>query len=73
MTKTGEQIASIVRSGGGVIMEGQSKTADQLVKIAEAAADSGAIVIINNVGQKTTHQLTEIGMAGKGKVILNLT
>jgi hypothetical protein len=72
MTKTGDQIATIVRCGGGVIMDGKPKTADQLVKIAEAAAESGAMVIINGVGQKSTHQLTDIAEAGKGRVILNL-
>ena len=72
MAKTTEQIIQIVSAGGGVIIDG-SQPIDELVQIAAAASGSGATVIIKNADEKTTLRLTEIGAAGQGNVILDLT
>ena len=72
MTKMTDQLVRIVSAGGGMIIDGDGKMTDQLVRIAEAASQSGAKIIITNVGTKITDQLVRIATAGKGNVIFDL-
>ena len=72
MTKMTDQLVRIASAGGGMIIDGDGKMTDQLVRIASAASQSGAKIIITNVGSKMTDQLVRIASAGKGNVILDL-
>ncbi len=71
-TKATSLIVDIVRAGGGVIIDAD-KAGSQLVEIAAAASKSDATVIVKNAHKKATSQLVAIAVAGKGKVIFDLT
>ena len=70
--KTTDQLLEILSAGGGIIIDA-SKTTEQLVRLAAAAAHAGALMIVKNAGTKTTQQLVEIAASGKGRVIFDLT
>ena len=69
--KTTDQIISIVRAGGSVIID-SSKTTDQLISIVRAAGQKNQITI-KKAGSKTTDQLISIARAGCGNVVLDMT
>jgi ABC-type branched-subunit amino acid transport system substrate-binding protein len=71
--KTTIEIIEIVKDGGGVIIDGKSKTSIDLQQIASAAAKSGVTVIIKNGYTKTTAELIQIAKSGKGRIIFDLT
>ncbi len=48
------------------------KTTIELRSIAEAAINSGAIIILKNASRKTTIELRSIASAAPGKVIFEL-
>lgn len=68
MPKTTEQIKQIAAQGGNVSVDATSKTTEQLKQIVQAAAQSGATVIIRNADSKTTEQLKQIASLAPGKV-----
>jgi hypothetical protein len=48
------------------------QSTDELIQIANAAAESEALVTIRNVGEKNTDELIKIATAGAGVVIFEL-
>lgn len=72
MSKTTNSLLKIVSAGGGLIIDGGGKTANSLVRIATAAKQSGATVIMTNLQGKTTSTLVRIASAGSGNVIFQV-
>jgi len=67
--KTTDELVKIARAGGGLVLEGGKRTADELAKIAAAAKRSGSTVIFRKTALRKTEALTRIAAAGKGHVI----
>ena len=72
MVWTDDQLAQVVSSGGGVIIDSDDFTIDQLKRIAYSTREKGATVIVRNCGSKSTDELKQIGSSGKGHVIFEL-
>lgn len=66
---TSDQIIVLVRAGGGVRLNAPSFTADQLTRIARAASEKRAMVILENSSSLTSDSMVVIGRAGGGAVI----
>lgn len=72
MSKTTDQILQIISCGGGVSVDGESKTTDQLKQIAAYAKQIGVTIIIRNANSKTTDQLKQIAAFAPGKIIFEV-
>lgn len=63
MNRTTDDLVRIVTAGAGLILDADTKSTEELTKIARAATESEAMLIIRNVGNKTTDELVEIAGA----------
>lgn len=68
MKKT-DELVQIASAGGGLVLEAGRRTTDELIKIAAAARQAGAIIVFKNMALRKTAALVKIAAAGKGKVI----
>jgi uncharacterized protein (UPF0303 family) len=66
-----DDLVKIAVTGGGFVLDAQSKPQEDLVAIAGATSHEGATLILRNVSQKTTDELVEIAFASKGSVIFS--
>ena len=71
--RSSDQILKIVTSGGGVIIDASGRMTDQLIRIAAAAAATGAVVIIKNTKNMMSDSMVKIATAGRGSVIFDLS
>ena len=72
MDRSTDDLVKIAAAGGGLILDGETKSTDELIQIASAAAESEGLVTISNVGEKNTDELIQIAAAGDGSVIFEL-
>jgi hypothetical protein len=72
MSKTPDQLINILRAGGGLILDAATQAPEQLLRMATAAAGSGATLILRNADYKPPDQLMNIAAAGRGRVIFEL-
>ena len=72
MSRSTEDLIKIVSAGGGLVLDGKTLAADDLVKIASAAAESEVALTIKNVDDKTTEELVSIAAAGDCTVVFEL-
>jgi DNA replication protein len=72
MSRPVDDLVKITTAGAGLILDGQTQSTDDLIKIAGAAAESEALLTIKNVGGKTTDELIKIAAAGDGSVVFEL-
>lgn len=68
-TKLTSDLIKIANAGGGFRLDAKTRLTDELVHIAAAAKNGGATVIFSGTGIFPTHDLIQIGAAGKGSVI----
>ncbi len=69
-SKSTNDLMRIVMSGGGIILGAADRPIDDLLRIATAAAGSGAHVVIRNLEHRATEDLARIAVAGRGCVLL---
>src|SRR5690349_4248718 len=68
--RTPEELWAIARAGGGLVIDADRYTPDQLRGIAHAAADGKApLLILENSDKKNPDDLRNIAEAGRGKVM----
>lgn len=72
MDRSTDDLVKIVAAGGGLILDAEAKSTDELIKIANAAAESEAFVTMRKVGEKNTDELIKIAAAGDGAVVFEL-
>lgn len=66
--KTVSELISIVRAGGGLTVRAAEHTIDDLLPIARAAADSGALVRISGALGWKAKDLVRLAQAGRGHI-----
>jgi DNA replication protein len=66
MSISTDDFAKILEAGGGLTLDAGTKSKDELVQIATAAAGSEAGVIFRNVTALAVDDLVEIAAAGDG-------
>ncbi len=66
-----DEVVRIVEAGGGVVLAASMKRREDLVRIAQAAARSGAKVTLQGLGMRGTDEIVEIASAGGGNVIFD--
>jgi len=69
-TRATADLVRIAAAGGGFRLEAGSCTNADLVRVAAAAATSGARLTFSGLGTRTTADLVRIGAAGNGGVVL---
>lgn len=69
MLLTTTDLIGIVSAGGGIILDTEYKTTEELVSIASASKHKGAKIILKNLTYRTTLELVSIASAGNGNVI----
>lgn len=69
MNRTVEDLIEIAYAGGGLILDANSYSTDDLINIAYASKNKNATLIIKNISQKSTSDLVNIGYAGEGSVL----
>lgn len=72
MNFVGRDIADLVRivaEGGSLVLEAGARPTEELLRIAEAAANSGARVDLRGLGNRPTDELVLIARTGKGAII----
>lgn len=72
MDKSADDIIKIIKAGGGVSLPRTKMTeiTEDLILMAEYAADAGVPLILKNVKQ-SRDECIEIAKAGKGRVIFH--
>ncbi|UCG81339.1 MAG: hypothetical protein JSV60_03420 [Desulfobacterales bacterium] len=68
MSMTTDELIRIVSAGASVTLDVGTRTKDELVTIAGAAADSEVLVTFRNLGEMAVDDLVEIAKAGDGSV-----
>jgi hypothetical protein len=63
-----EDAVQVAQAGGGFTMQASVRRTDDLVRIAQAAAKSGAKVTFTGLEMRRTEDLVEIALAGQGAV-----
>lgn len=72
MKRSAEDLVKITTAGGGLILDGETQSTDEWIKIATAAGESDGTLTIRNMGGKNTDELVKIAAAGDGAVIFEL-
>lgn len=68
--KTIQELIRIVESGAGLRMQIGNKSTDDLVKLAEAARRSGAVLFLTGLSSRDLADVVRIAEAGKGALVL---
>lgn len=68
-TKTPDDLIRIATAGGGFRLNAGLWQTNDLVRVAAAASNSGALVFLSGMSIRTTEDLVRIGSAGKGRIV----
>jgi DNA replication protein len=68
LQKSLDELIHIAAAGGGFTIEAGTFPSDDLVRIAAAAAGTGAQIVIHGVTGRSTEDLVRIAGAGRGSV-----
>ena len=68
LQKNVDELIHIAAAGGGFRIESGTHAAEDLVRIAAAAAGTGARVVIHGVSVRPSEDLVRIAKAGRGAV-----
>jgi hypothetical protein len=66
------ELVRIAGFGGGFTLDARKYNLEQVIRVLNAAADSGARIHIANAGDMTTDQLVRLAGLGKGCVTFDL-
>lgn len=72
MAKIADELMQFSSADGELRLDGSSKTAEELLKIAVEAAASGRRLVIGNITTKEMNLLQRMARAGKGNVLFDL-
>jgi hypothetical protein len=72
MNRSAEDLAKIMAAGGGLILDGQTRSTDELIAVVHAAVEHDSLLTIKNVGGKSTDELIKIAAASDGAVVFEL-
>lgn len=72
MSKTADQVKHISSADGEVVVNAESKTSEELLKIASASGMTGGRMIIVNVSSIEKELLMRLAYLGKGNVLFDL-
>ena len=72
MSKTTTDLKTIIKFGGGISIDGNTKTTSELQSLAEIAKLNGATIIIRNAGNKTTTDLKSIASLAPKQIIFEI-
>ena len=68
LQKSLDELIHIAAAGGGFTIEARTFPSDDLVRIAAAAAGTGAEIVMRGVSARSTEDLVRIAGAGRGAV-----
>ena len=69
MARTQQELVQIITSGGALNLKAGSRTTEDLVQLAAKTSPSGPVIILREVGGKSTADLCRIAATAPGKVI----
>ncbi len=68
MEKSADDLVMIVAAGGGVCVDADHYSVDQLASIAAAGSKHKPLIVMEYAGSRSTDDLVMIAAAGKGAV-----
>lgn len=63
MERSADDLVKIVEAGGGLVVDAEGLSKDDMINIAKASDKSEVTVIFKNVGSKSTEELVEVAEA----------
>jgi hypothetical protein len=69
MARTQLELLLILTNGGALNLKAGHRTTQDLVELASSTSPSGPVIILREVGGKSTADLCQIAMTAPGKVI----
>lgn len=70
MSKTTEQLVDILKVGGTISIDITSRPFAHLLKLAEASAETGSLIILRNSQERASQQLIELSKHNKKNNII---